>query len=423
MDAETGARGANAGNDFNTVKSGHGLGAVAQRLAAKTRSGEGVAISTALGWRCALDALEVFEAVVGDELLVSERCVSMVCQGHGAARSMAWFSPTAWARILRLIRQMAAAGQVRYQLLLARLHRIVGHCIAANVYGIVAKRSANEACVLSSLWMVLLFERGAFYTGDALERVVAVLRKCEGTLHCAYTAAITNRLAGQYLVDLAGHIQEFEVAHGEHNRRTAAVVAPLVLEPRALVPVIFLLNLRWVDTESDGQVPLLAMFVGEICTEMLGSRGAVGMAAHTPLRAVLGVERGHIGLELAPPPGFANLAHWYLHLANLNLSGDASLTREGSHTFDHTLGFRAADGPQSVTYLGMQVQALWPARGRAALTRLRNARRGPYGFVDVLNLDARHAFFELQRDEATEHSGSQEPAEILARPQGEWRRL
>ena len=71
----------------------------------------------------------------------------------------------------------------------------------------------------------------------------------------------------------------------------------------------------------------------------------------------------------------------------------------------------------------MQVQVLWPASGRAAFTRLRNARRGPYGFVDMCNPDALRAFFELQRDEATEHSGSQEPAKILAKPEREWRSL
>lgn len=420
-----GVRGPGAGNDFCTQKSSSGMDAVRARVKAiKAEAGKlGVPISDELAHLCAEDALKVWEDIVLNELFVTERCYAMVCQGHGAARSMAWFSPTAWARILPLIKQLAAAGYLRYKRLLERLDRIVGHCVAAKVFGMVEAGARNEPCVLSGLWMVLLEGRADFYSGSSLERVEAVLRKCKETLHCTYTAIITERLLDHRIVDLTDHFQDFEDAHGEIYRRAQAVIAPLLAKQLVLVDVVFVLDVRYVNTWQDGQTPLLAVFAGKINARLMGSIGAIGMASSEFGAFVLGAELAHLGLDSRRPAGFASDAHWLLYRVQLNLGSNASLSREGSHTFDHTLGFRAADGPQSVTYLGMQVQVLWPASGRAAFTRLRNARRGPYGFVDMCNPDALRAFFELQRDEATEHSGSQEPAKILAKPEREWRSL
>ena len=80
---------------------------------------------------------------------------------------------------MRLIRQMAAAGHQRYLRLLARLNRILGRCAAAKVFGMAGAAAANESCVLSALWMVLLSERATFYVDDALARVEVVLETCD----------------------------------------------------------------------------------------------------------------------------------------------------------------------------------------------------------------------------------------------------
>ena len=421
MDAWTGERGPNAGRNRMTQSSGAGLGAV--RALVEAEEDAYVPISIELATNCAPDALEVFEAVVNVELFVTERCVAIVCQGHGGARSMAWFSPTKWECIMRLIRQMAAAGHQRHVRLLARLDRILQHCIDARVYGIVAEGSANESCVLSSLFMVLLSERAAFFEGDSLARVEAVLVKCDDTLHCAYTNVVTKRVAGSYVVDLADHIAEFEREHGALLRRAAAITAPLRVKPLSMVHAIFIANVRMVDTSAGGRVPLLVVWGGMVCADMMSCGGAINMAAHAPLSGVLGVERGHIGVEVLRPPEFENDEHWLLHLAGQSLGGDPNIPRRGSHTFDLTLGLRADVDKKSVTYYGTQVGVLWPGPGRAAFARLLAARRGPFGFMDMYDAGARRAFFELYNHAATLHTGSQEPAKILAKKNREWRCL
>jgi hypothetical protein len=421
MDADTGERGENAGRERCIQKSSHGLAAV--RALVEAEEDAYVPISIKLAANCAADALGVFEDVVIDELFVTERCVAIVCQGHGGARSMAWFSPTKWECIMRLIRQMATAGHQRYVRLLALLNRILGRCAAAKVFGMAGAGAANESCVLSALWMVLLSERAAFFEGDSLARVEAVLAKCEATLFCAYTKVITKRLAGSYVVNLADHLAEFEGEHGALLRRAAAVAAPLVRMPRAAVDAVFVWHVRDVATPQDGDVPLLGVFAGTICAEVLGSTGASGMAASEIGRRIIDVELRHIGIDLRPPSYFANDAQYYLHHANENLGGDPNIPRRGSHTFNHTLGLCAADGLKSVTYLGMPVGVLWPAPGHASFARLLAARRPPRGFVDMYDEGARRAFFDLYNDDATVHTGSQEPAKILAKREGEWRCL
>ena len=418
MDAENGERPEFAGRDRKTQSSGGGLGAVVALL----KAGATVPINFQLATNCAVDGLQVME-FVNDDLVMSERCYAVVCQGHGGARSMAWFSPTKWECIMRLIRQMATAGHQRYVRLLALLNRILGRCAAANVFGMAAAGVANESCVLSALWMVLLSERAAFFEGDSLARVEAVLTKCKATLHCAYTKVITKRLMGSYVVDLADHIAEFDEAHGQLYLRAAAVAAPLVRMPRAAVDAVILFNLRQVDTSQDGDVPLLGMFAGRICAELLGSNGASGMAASELGRRIIDVELRHIGIDLRPSAYFANDAHYYLHHANLNLGGDPNIQRQGLHTLNHTLGLCGADRSKSVTYYGMPVGVLWPAPGHASFARLLDARRPPRGFVDMYDEGARRAFFDLYNDRATVHSGSQEPAKILAKREGEWRCL
>ena len=146
MAADTGERGEYAGHDRKTQSSGHGLAAVAARRTAEEDAY--VPISDMLAADCAPDALEVFEFVVKYDLVVSERCYAVVVQGHGGARSMAWFSPTKWECIMRLIRQMAAAGHQRYVRLLDLLNRILGRCAAAKVFGMAGAGAANESCVL-----------------------------------------------------------------------------------------------------------------------------------------------------------------------------------------------------------------------------------------------------------------------------------
>ena len=74
-------------------------------------------------------------------------------------------------------------------------------------------------------------------------------------------------------------------------------------------------------------------------------------------------------------------------------------------------------------YYGMQVGVLYPAPGHASFARLLDARRPPRGFVDMYDAGARRAFFDLYNDRATVHTGSQEPAKILAKREGEWRCL
>ena len=421
MAADTGERGEYAGHDRKTQSSGGGLGAVAARRTAEEDAY--VPISDKLAADCAADALGVFEAVVIDELVVTERCVAIVCQGHGGARSMAWFSPTKWECIMRLIRQMAAAGHQRYVRLLALLNRILGRCAAANVFGMAAAGAANESCVLSALWMVLLSERAAFFEGDSLARVEAVLAKCKATLFCAYTKVVTKRAAGSYVVDWAGHLAEFDKAHGQLYLRAAAVAAPLARMPRAAVDAVILFNLRHVVTPQDGDVPLLGVFAGRICGELLGSIGRSGMAASELGRRIIDVELRHIGVDLRPPADFVNAAQYYLHHADLNLGGNPNIPRGGCNTFNFTLGLGGADGPKSVTYLGMEVGVLWPAPGHASFARLLAARREPRGFVDMYDAGARRAFFDLYNDRATVHTGSQEPAKILAKREGEWRCL
>ena len=421
MDADTGERGENAGRNRMTQGSGAGLAAV--RKLREAEEDAYVPISYELAANCAADALEVFQYVVKEELAVSERCYAVVVQGHGGARSMAWFSPTKWECIMRLIRQMAADRHQRYVRLLALLNRILGRCAAAKVFGMAGAGVANESCVLSALWMVLLSERAAFFEGDSLARVEAVLAKFKATLFCAYTKVITMRVEGSYVVDWAGHLAEFDKAHGQLYRRAAAVAAPLAREPRAAVGVVVVWNVRTVDTPEDGDVPLLGVWAGRICAEVLGSTGASGMAASEIGRRIIDVELRHIGIDLRPPSYFANDAHYYLDRANKNLGGDPNIPREGSHTFDITLGLCADRGKKSVTYLGMPVGVLWPAPGHASFARLLDARRPPRGFVDMYDTGARRAFFDLYKDRATVHTGSQEPAKILAKREGEWRCL
>ena len=421
MDAWTGERGEYAGNNRLTQGSGAGLGAVAALVEAEEDAS--VPISSELAADCAADALEVFEVLVKEELAVSERCYAVVVQGHGGARSMAWFSPTKWECIMRLIRQMAADRHLRYVRLLALLNRILQRCIEARVYGIAAAGAANEACVLSALWMVLLFKRADIYGGPFLARVEAVLAKCDKNLHCAYTNIVAERLLGRYVVDLAGHLAGFEREHGALLRRAAAVAAPLREERRAAVGVVIVWNVRTVDTPVDGDVPLLGVFAGRICADIVGSKSASHMAASELGRAIIDVEIGHIGLDLRSPAYFANDAHYYLDRANKNLGGDPNIPRRGSHTFDHTLGLRADENIKSVTYYGMQVGVLYPAPGHASFARLLAARREPRGFVDMYDAGARRAFFDLYNDRATVHTGSQDPAKILAKREGEWRCL
>jgi hypothetical protein len=232
------------------------------------------------------------------------------------------------------------------------------------------------------------------------------------------------RVAGSYVVDWAGHHAEFERAHGALLRRAAAVAAPLREHPLSMVQAIFIGNLRMVDTSTGGRVPLLAVWGGNICADMMNGCGAINMAAHAPLSGVLGVERGHFGLEVLRPPEFVNDVHLILHLANKNLGGDPNILRMGRHTFNHTLGLRTADvRTRSVTYYGMQVGVLYPAPGHASFARLLDARRGPFGFMDMYDAEARRAFFELYNHAATLHTGSQEPAKILAKKNREWRCL
>ena len=418
MDAETGERGEFAGRERKTQSSGGGLDAVRKLLEGAT-----VPINFQLATNCAGDGLQVMEFVVKNDLAVSERCYAVVVQGHGGARSMAWFSPTKWECIMRLIRQMAAAGHQRYVRLLATLNRILGRCAAAKVFGMAGAGAANESCVLSALWMVLLSERAAFFEGDSLVRVEAVLVKCEATLFCAYTKAVTKRAAGSYVVDWAGHLAEFDKAHGQLYRRAAAVAAPLVRMPRAAVDVAVVWHVRDVATPEDGDVPLLGVWAGRICADFVGGIGASGMAASELGRAILITELRHIGVDVRRPADFVNSAQYYLHHANLNLGGDPNIPRLGSHTFGHTLGLRADDNIKSVTYLGMPVGVLWPAPGHASFARLLDARRPPRGFVDMYDAGARRAFFDLYNDRATVHTGSQEPAKILAKREGEWRCL
>ena len=418
MDAETGERGEFAGRERKTQSSGGGLDAVRKLLEGAT-----VPINFQLATNCAGDGLQVMEFVVKNDLTVTERCYAVVVQGHGGARSMAWFSPTKWECIMRLIRQMAAAGHQRYVRLLATLNRILGRCAAAKVFGMAGAGAANESCVLSALWMVLLSERAAFFEGDSLVRVDAVLVKCEATLFCAYTKVITMRAAGSYVVDWAGHLAEFDKAHGQLYRRAAAVAAPLVRMPRAAVDVAVVWHVRDVATPEDGDVPLLGVWAGRICADFVGGIGASGMAASELGRAILITELRHVGVDVRRPEWYENDAQWYLDHANLNLGGDPNIPRLGSHTFGHTLGLRADDNIKSVTYLGMPVGVLWPAPGHASFARLLDARRPPRGFVDMYDAGARRAFFDLYNDRATVHTGSQEPAKILAKREGEWRCL
>ena len=191
MDAETGERGEFAGRERKTQSSGGGLDAVRKLLEGAT-----VPINFQLATNCAGDGLQVMEFVVKNDLAVTERCYAVVVQGHGGARSMAWFSPTKWECIMRLIRQKAAQGERRYQRVLRLLDRILALCIAEDVFGIAAAGAgaANEACVLSALWMVLLFKRADIYGGPFLARVEAVLAKCDKNLHCAYTNIVAERL-------------------------------------------------------------------------------------------------------------------------------------------------------------------------------------------------------------------------------------
>ena len=418
MDAETGERGEFAGRERKTQSSGGGLDAVRKLLEGAT-----VPINFQLATNCAGDGLQVMEFVVKNDLAVTERCYAVVVQGHGGARSMAWFSPTKWECIMRLIRQMASAGHQRYVRLLATLNRILGRCAAAKVFGMAGAGAANESCVLSALWMVLLSERAAFFEGDSLVRVDAVLVKCEATLFCAYTKVITMRAAGSYVVDWAGHLAEFDKAHGHLYRRAAAVAAPLVRMPRAAVDVAVVWHVRDVATPEDGDVPLLGVWAGRICADFVGGIGASGMAASELGRAILITELRHVGVDVRRPEWYENDAQWYLDHANLNLGGDPNIPRLGSHTFGHTLGLRADDNIKSVTYLGMPVGVLWPAPGHASFARLLDARRPPRGFVDMYDAGARRAFFDLYNDRATVHTGSQEPAKILAKREGEWRCL
>ena len=418
MDAETGERGEFAGRERKTQSSGGGLDAVRKLLEGAT-----VPINFQLATNCAGDGLQVMEFVVKNDLAVTERCYAVVVQGHGGARSMAWFSPTKWECIMRLIRQMAAAGHQRYVRLLATLNRILGRCAAAKVFGMAGAGAANESCVLSALWMVLLSERADFFEGDSLVRVEAVLVKCEATLFCAYTKAVTKRAAGSYVVDWAGHLAEFDKAHGQLYRRAAAVAAPLVRMPRAAVDVAVVWHVRDVATPEDGDVPLLGVWAGRICADFVGGIGASGMAASELGRAILITELRHVGVDVRRPEWYENDAQWYLDHANLNLGGDPNIPRLGSHTFGHTLGLRADDNIKSVTYLGMPVGVLWPAPGHASFARLLDARRPPRGFVDMYDAGARRAFFDLYNDRATVHTGSQEPAKILAKREGEWRCL
>lgn len=420
MDADTGERGENAGRDRLTQRSSAGLAAVVALL----KAGATVPIDLKLARNCAVDGLQVMDFVNGD-LVMSERCYAVVCQGHGGARSMAWFSPTKWECIMRLIRQKAAQGERRYQRVLRWLDRILDLCIREDVFGIAAAGAgaANEACVLSALWMVLLFKRADFYEGPFLARVEALLAKCDKNLHCAYTNIVAERLLGRYVVDLAGHLAGFEREHGALLRRAAAVAAPLREERRAAVGVVIVWKVRTVDTPVDGDVPLLGVFAGRICADIVGSKSASHMAASELGRAIIDVEIGHIGLDLRPPAYFANDAHYYLDRANKNLGGDPNIPRRGSHTFDHTLGLRADENIKSVTYYGMQVGVLYPAPGHASFARLLDARRPPRGFVDMYDAGARRAFFDLYNDRATVHTGSQDPAKILAKREGEWRCL
>ena len=418
MDAETGERGEFAGRERKTQSSGGGLDAVRKLLEGAT-----VPINFQLATNCAVDGLQVME-FVNDDLVMSERCYAVVCQGHGGARSMAWFSPTKWECIMRLIRQKAAQGERRYQRVLRLLDRILALCIAEDVFGIAAAGAgaANEACVLSALWMVLLFKRADIYGGPFLARVEAVLAKCDKNLHCAYTNIVAERLLDRYVVDLAGHLAGFEREHGALLRRAAAVAAPLREEPRAAVGVVIVWNVRTVATAQDGDAPLLAVHAGLICAEVLGSIGASGMAASEIGRRIIDVELGHIGVDLRPSADFVNDAQYYLHHADLNLGGDPNIPRGGHHTFGQTLGLWADRGMKSVTYYGMQVGVLFPAPGHESFARLLDARR-PCGFVDMYDEGARRAFFDLYNDRATVHSGSQEPAKILAKREGEWRCL
>ena len=243
------------------------------------------------------------------------------------------------------------------------------------------------------------------------------------TLHCAYTKVITKRVTGSYVVNLAGHLAEFDKAHGQLYRRAAAVAAPLVRMPRAAVDVAVVWHVRDVATPEDGAVPLLGVWAGRICAEVLGSTGASGMAASEIGRRIIDVELRHIGIDPRPPSYFANDEQYYLHHANENLGGDPNISRRGSHTFDLTLGLRADVDKKSVTYLGMPVGVLWPAPGHASFARLLAARRPPRGFVDMYDEGARRAFFDLYNDDATVKTGSQEPAKILAKREGEWRCL
>ena len=66
-------------------------------------AGATVPISLKLAGNCAVDGLQVIEFVVNNDLVVTERCVAVVCQGHTGCRSMAWSAPTEWERIMRLI--------------------------------------------------------------------------------------------------------------------------------------------------------------------------------------------------------------------------------------------------------------------------------------------------------------------------------
>ena len=118
MDADTGERGENAGRDRCTQYSSGGLAAVVA-----LEGGRYGADKPHAGKELLIDGLQVME-FVNDDLVMSERCYAVVCQGHGAARSMAWFSPTKWECIAPHPPE-GGAGERRYRRVLRALDRIL----------------------------------------------------------------------------------------------------------------------------------------------------------------------------------------------------------------------------------------------------------------------------------------------------------
>ena len=264
--------------------------------------------------------------------------------------------------------------------------------------------AANESCVLSALWMVLLSERRPSTGGAFRVRVEAVLAKCKATLFCPAYEGHHHARGDAHVVDRASHLAEFEGEHGTLLRRAAAIAAPLAREPRAAVGVVRGMcgpptRPRTATSRSSacgraGSAP--KSWARPVLPAWLRPRS--GGALSTPSSAT----SAH---RSRPPSYFANDAHYY--------SGPRQ--QEPRRRPEHPARAAGTGGHHARSLLptARSRSRTWACRsacsGRRPGTRPSRASwtRGapPRGFgLDARDTGARRAFFDLCNNRATVHT-------------------